>query len=302
VVLVGSSEWRTGLRRRVVAQARRAMRVVPPDLLWMASYDSDRALRDEVRAHALAQPLVTWSDDYVTYNVARRGAYEPSQLLFVRDHVRPATGDGLALDVGANLGVFTMVLAGAFQSVLAFEPAPDLVPLLELSLRFHGVQNVALLPVALSDSPGSARLERPAGHADNRGMGRLAPGEAVPGDGFSIELRSGDAEVADRQRPVRFIKIDVEGAEAAVLRGLSQTVATDRPVIAVEVLTTDALTLVESLVPRDYQAWALGLGRPRRFDRVGLRERSLVEHLDLVYLVPHELSGRLTGATVPAFR
>lgn len=289
------------LRRRLVRGARWLVSSLPSDLLWLASYERDERMRAQVEAHGVARPLVVWSDDYVSYNIARRGAYEPSQLLFIRDHVRPATGDGLAVDVGANLGVFTLPLSSIFRAVRAYEPAPDLTPLLALSLQMQDIQNVTVVPVALSDRPGNAVLERPTRYANNRGMGRLSYESTAEGCGVSVEVLVGDQDLENRTDRVRFVKIDVEGAEEWVLRGLAATLRVDRPIVAVEVLSATALARVEDLVPQEYQTFALHLGRQRRFKRLTETERSTVEHVDLVYMVPDEMASSLEGAEVPAF-
>lgn len=123
---------------------------------------------------------------------------------------------GAAVDAGANVGVLTTLLAakaGPAGRVEAFEPHP----LLAERLR----ENVGPLPrvtvheLALSDRVGVARFVTPPDFATNEGVGRLADGD--PGDGFDVPTATLDGLFPGDRFDV--LKLDVEGHEAAALRG-----------------------------------------------------------------------------------
>lgn len=150
------------------------------------------------------------------------GIYErETQAVFAR-LVRE--GD-VVYDIGANVGFFTLLaarLAGRGGAVYAFEPLPHNLAY----LRKHIAANhaaVYVLPVALSSSSGAAWFAT----ATSAAMGRLA-------DAGDLEVRTETVDElvsSGRISPPRFMKIDVEGAEHAVLTGAAATLTRDRPVI-----------------------------------------------------------------------
>lgn len=158
---------------------------------------------------------------------ARRGERE---LKLLPELVDPRK---IALDIGANKGVYTHTLARLCRHVHAFEPHPKMFALLTRALP----RNVTAHHVAASDRDGTAELIIPsykAGGMSNQGASldtakKKAPFGYTP---VTVEARTIDSFAFTG---VGFIKIDVEGFEAAVVRGLLQTAARERPVIMVEI-------------------------------------------------------------------
>lgn len=145
------------------------------------------------------------------------------------------------IDVGANLGYYTILsadLVGEGGRVVAIEPNPDVFCQLSASVSVNGyrgrvdARNVAL---AASGESGSKAFFVPSGEPKN---GRfLAPGENVErlaASGTLSEVALGRIDPEDFQR-VDFIKIDVEGAELAVLDHLRPVLEKFRPKLVCEV-------------------------------------------------------------------
>lgn len=150
------------------------------------------------------------------------GSYEPEQTRLFLEWVRP--GDQV-LDVGAHVGYYTLLastLAGDAGAVWAFEPNPKNHRFLRAHARINRRANVHAEPAAASDADGTARFDFGTGS----GTGHLAEGGA-------LEVRTVRLDDFCRERGIRpaAVKIDVEGAEAAVLEGARETVAGARPVI-----------------------------------------------------------------------
>ncbi len=130
------------------------------------------------------------------------------------------------VDVGANLGYFTVLLAdlvGPAGTVHAFEPNPLLARKLSDSLEVNGfAARSTVHPVALSDMAGAAGL---AASDDQPKNATLVPADA-PNARFPIEMRRMDADpdLLDAD----LIKIDVEGAEQAVWAGMEGVLAQGR--------------------------------------------------------------------------
>ncbi len=134
----------------------------------------------------------------------------------------------LALDVGANIGLFSYVLSKLGYRVEAFEPNPYLARLID----GLGLEGVKVHAVAVSDKDGSAALNVPT----CRGLhSRASLEKSVVNDCDSVVIevpmvRLDDCSLED----VGFIKIDVEGLEEKVLHGAMDLIRRDRPVILVE--------------------------------------------------------------------
>ena len=145
------------------------------------------------------------------------GTYEAGLLDLIDRTLQP--GD-VAVDVGAYNGLMSLRMAAAGAEVHAFEPAN--MALLQESLRLNPQLPVKAYPVALGSTESVATLRTVAGNAG----------------GTSVAVGTGDVEVVPldsfRLSP-RFVKIDVEGHEAEVLRGAKQTLARSKPIVVVEV-------------------------------------------------------------------
>lgn len=146
----------------------------------------------------------------ITMSILRSLGYE--QLL--TKAMKRATHPGDCVwDVGANVGTYTKLFSDWTQSgkVYSFEPFPETINRLEAHVG--ALPNVKILPVALSDHAGIAHIER--GDEEDAATARLV--EA----GIEIRTERGDALVEQHvvDRP-ELVKIDVEGHELAVLRGM----------------------------------------------------------------------------------
>ena len=131
------------------------------------------------------------------------------------------------LDVGANIGIFTILaalLVGEKGKVMAFEPEAHNFALLEGNIGVNHLTNVAAFKSALGEenSKGQLFVDRPAAS--------LMPSDQPPREGEateSVEIVKGDDFLQAQGLPYpRIVKIDVEGFEYKVLRGLRATLST----------------------------------------------------------------------------
>lgn len=141
--------------------------------------------------------------------------FEDEEVRALTAHVRP---DDLVVDVGANQGVYTVLLAKACPRgrVIAFEPLPSNRGLIARNLELNGITNAETRPEVLSDRPGTVAFSVAAdsGFSGLRGTGRK-PEETV----LQVSATTLDEAFGGKSRAPDVIKIDVEGAELAVLRG-----------------------------------------------------------------------------------
>lgn len=125
------------------------------------------------------------------------------------------------VDVGANHGYYTVLMADAAGErgrVLAVEPNPQLCERLGRSLEVNGLaERTTVLQRAAADEHGARlTLAVPRRHASDATV-RRAP--AADEDSFAVEAVTLDEATADWPR-VDFVKIDAEGAEALIWRGM----------------------------------------------------------------------------------
>jgi FkbM family methyltransferase len=146
--------------------------------------------------------------------------------------VRP--GDR-CVDVGANVGVHTIRLArlvGPDGEVIAIEADPEVAQRTCRNVSLNGLANVRVISAAASDQAGEMRLFRPSPWDTNRGRASLMHHRYLTGPTTTVPVTTIDAICAGD--PVALIKIDVEGHEAAVVRGAAETIAKHAPSIVFE--------------------------------------------------------------------
>ncbi len=168
----------------------------------------------------------------------RRG--EPDECRFTCDVLEPGQS---VLDIGAYKAAYTYWMSRRVKAdghVYGFEPQADLARYLEAFASGCRHRNVTVCPVALADTRGRGRLRIP-GHP---GWAHLqGPGESSPDRIRDVDVETLDAYAARVQleRPVAFIKCDVELHELAVFRGGRELLQTDRPVLLFESLPLTTL-------------------------------------------------------------
>jgi FkbM family methyltransferase len=157
--------------------------------------------------------------------------------------VRHLGRGGVFYDIGANLGFFSLLgahLCGLDDGrVIAFEAAPDNAEAIRVNAALNRVPNVEVLCAAVSDRSGLGRLQV----VDDQSWSKLVQYGEHPFTEAIIDVRcvTVDELVASgRIPPPTVVKIDVEGAELAVLAGMRETIAAHRPAIICELHDTHA--------------------------------------------------------------
>lgn len=159
------------------------------------------------------------------------GCYEGHFAELFRYLVRP--GDR-CLDVGANVGVHTIrlaKLAGPDGAVIAIEPDPELARRARGNVQLNEVTNVQVIQAAAADRSATALLYRPGTADANRARGSLLHHAYLTGQAQEVPTVVIDELCPG---PVALIKIDVEGAEAAVVAGAGAAIARDHPAVIFE--------------------------------------------------------------------
>ena len=154
----------------------------------------------------------------LTPSVRRYGGWEPLETQVVLHEVKQGE---TVLDIGANVGYYTLLLAACVGSegrVIAFEPEPDNLALLEANVRLNRLSNVTVVPKAVSSAGSSLPLylseDQKGTHSFWHAYGAR---RSVVVDAVSL-----DDYFRDYVGSVDFIKMDIEGAEGHALMGMGQ--------------------------------------------------------------------------------
>jgi FkbM family methyltransferase len=139
---------------------------------------------------------------------------------------------GTALDIGANIGIFSYRLAGLAKRVVSFEINDDLLA----ELKAWNPGNIEVVPKGLSSEAHEATLYIPVLNGKKLvGWASLAPGNC-PDTNEHVTKRVETVTLDSLAlRGVTFIKMDVEGHELEVLRGAAETLKANQPVMMVEI-------------------------------------------------------------------
>jgi len=139
---------------------------------------------------------------------------------------RLARTGSLAVDIGANVGYYTSIMAEAVGDrgvVLAFEPDADNLRLLQRAVGGAEHANVTVVPAAVGERNGTVRLYV---NPDHPGDHRIYPA-GTHEQSRDVEVWSLDDYLgkSGQTRELSLVKIDVQGAELQVLRGMRNTFA-----------------------------------------------------------------------------
>ncbi|MFL5578374.1 MAG: FkbM family methyltransferase [Gemmatimonadaceae bacterium] len=214
-----------GLTARDYALARAYLR-------WV--YDAARLdVVEDVNGHRIHL------DDLDSLRLSVNRTFEPAATAFVRRAVR--AGD-VVLDVGANIGYFSLLLArqvGEAGCVYALEPDPTNFALLERNIAENGYRNVTAMRLAAWSVSGPLRLFR---SEENRGDHRTYQSDAGR-KSVDVDAVSVDEYVGAQLPAVDFVKIDVQGAEYEAILGMRELLA-----------RSPGATLLTELWPRGLRA------------------------------------------------
>lgn len=164
------------------------------------------------------------------------------------------------IDVGANYGLYSYYLARMGKSVEAFEPLPGCAR----SISAFQSPQIRLHNVALSSAPGVMRLSTPViGGVPYPASSTFTPVEGPHEVSEVLVKRLDDYAFED----VCLLKIDVEGHELEVLKGATQTLRRERPVILVEIeqrhLQISMTEVLDYIMAQGFSGFFLDSGRLR---------------------------------------
>jgi FkbM family methyltransferase len=171
--------------------------------------------------------------DLIQQTILLEGVWDPSLTSFIEGHLRP---DDVFIDVGAHVGYFTLLASrrvGPAGAVLSIEPNPFALAQLRQNVARSHTVNVLVERSACGESLRVVRLYL---HTEsNSSMASLSTANATGGVAVDVPCTTLDQLCQEHALArVDLVKIDVEGAELSVLRGMKRIMKDIRPVIVLE--------------------------------------------------------------------
>ena len=160
-------------------------------------------------------------------SISHYGTYEKSEAKVMEEKIK---GGNIVVDVGANIGLHTLNMArivGNTGQVFAFEPDPSNFKILGKNVKVNNYKNIILEQKAVGDKHGRATLYQ----SDDPGRHRIFPQTKAKGQ-VQVELTSLDKYFIDSNLvdKINFIKIDVEGLEFSVLKGMENILKNNKKI------------------------------------------------------------------------
>jgi len=197
-----------------------------------------------------------------------KGVYEKGVTRVFENEIRQGA---VVLDIGANIGYHTLTaarLVGQDGRVFAFEPEPFNFGLLVRNVEVNGYSNVIPLQKALSNERGKAKLFL---HETCLGTHSLSPANVSIVSALSkastfwdryveVEVETLDELFKDYESRIDFIKIDVQGAEMAVLQGGRNIIEKNKDLKIVTEFWPLGLSQFPSSSPEEYLNMLKGYG------------------------------------------
>ena len=170
-------------------------------------------------------------DDKIYYY----GSHEAATLRLLRRILEAQAAKGtepVYLDIGTNIGQHLIAVASKATRAYGFEPWDKVRDVALKHIALNDFSHVEVLPFGLSDTAAHLPYFPPA--TGNLGIGSFMSEAENTGAPITLEVRKGDDVIKDMGIKPSLLKIDTEGFESFVLKGLRQTLETFRPAVIFE--------------------------------------------------------------------
>lgn len=224
--------------------------------------------------------------DHIEKHLFWYGYYEKNEIGLLLNLVQDGA---VIMDVGANIGYVSLLVSSHCpkSTVIAIEPGPSIMKKLKRNLALNKLENVKVLEKAVGASEGYSQFFESG--SDNLGMSGLTPAENHIGHTTEVCVTTIDQVFSElKLTRLDLVKIDVEGAEIQVLKGMKQVISTQRPWILVEVCSSN-LKRFESNAEAIYELMELANYQPYRIiSPLALQPLSEVTEASLICFKPVE--------------
>jgi len=183
------------------------------------------------------------------------GAHEAATLRLIRGILQKQQSP-VYVDVGTNIGQHLMACAPVAKEAYGFEPWERVRVMAQTNLDRNNLGHVKILPFGLGESEAQLAFTPPP--ENNLGNGSFAGGAGS----ITLHVRGGDAVMTKMNIAPSVIKIDTEGFEASVLRGLKDTLVKHRPAVIFELgdlsrKDLSSLDTIKAFFPAGYEIFGI---------------------------------------------
>ncbi len=216
------------------------------------------------------------------------GTYEKGTLDFIKKNL--SEGD-VFFDIGANIGlmsIFSSYCVGKTGKVYAFEANPETAKLLQYNIELNKINNITIIDKAVGNATGKIKIYN--NWAVNRGGATLIKPKQET-DSFEVDLIKIDSITEYDSMKIGMIKIDVEGFEMDVLRGLEKILQKSKaPKLIVECSADrnnnyDSVFEIYDFIKKvnKYKIYKLSKGKERLGDLVEIQNKEELPKHDNIF-------------------
>lgn len=222
----------------------------PVQLIRSRSYRKKKAVKQDVARNLqnilVSDPLVSVEEFQGVFSIDRRsdiferividGHYEPNLVRYCKKYL---VGNRDVLDIGANVGFYTVMFAKTIQGgrVLAVEPTRNALKRLHKNVALNQIEDkVIVFEGVVADKAGAVTIQMIPGKEEYSSIGVMEHPSIAKGQFVSEQVPSMtiDELVARYSLSPGFMKVDVEGSEHLVFLGAKEVLSNARPIILSE--------------------------------------------------------------------
>ncbi len=218
------------------------------------------------------------------------GTYEKGTLDFIKKHLLQGQ---VFFDIGANIGlmsIFASYCVGKSGKVYAFEANPETVKLLKYNIELNGISNINIVDKAVGNQTGKIKIYN--NWAGNRGGASLIKPEQETAS-FDVDLIKIDDITEYLSMNIGLIKIDVEGFEMDVLKGLEKILSRPVPPKLIIECSADRNNNYDSVYEiyhfikkvNNYKIYKLSKGKERFGDLVEIKSTDELPKHDNIFCI-----------------
>ena len=203
-------------------------------LIKVARWQLDRAKRKSLNANY--PEIAAYTRDYIGTDIALYGYWEIDSLKTLEILCKRYSLRDTFIDIGANIGAYSLGLGKTFSNIIAFEPDPETHSLLSHNLKFNLDCAYSSNQLALGNREYNTKLRVT---KSNRGGASLMYNDHECDEIVKVKVETLDnflerGQVDQETQNIDLIKIDVEGFESDVIQGAVNTIKYQQPIVAFE--------------------------------------------------------------------
>jgi FkbM family methyltransferase len=265
------------------------------DYLWTST--GKQTVKGKWHKYSMELDLSDWSER-MTYFLGRY--YELNTQLLLNHILKE--GDRF-IDIGANIGMIALHAASLVKKtgqVECFEPNPECAKIIRDTFNANSISQGKVYEIGLSDTKGRLKLNLTSSHTGTATLASFENEKNLVCKTFDVNVEIGDEVILDNQKAVKLIKIDVEGFELRVLKGLEVTLKTWRPCVVTEFVKehleragTSRKEIADFMSNLDYHPYAISTCRKyfkHKLQLTPLRDIEQTASQDILWVYKNNLT------------